>query len=281
MLVACLSISSAQAATEAGTAIRNVAQVRYGIDGEVSTIASNPVSTRVDEIIDFTVDPSPACANPTANGITAIGFDIVNRGNGDESFTIGTPVATGDFKVTGLAADANDDGCYEPGTDPSIPYGTNTPVLAPGKRYRVFVLGEGTLDGGTLELPVTSRFGDARVGQVIDGAGDGGSDVVIGGTGGKVTGRPVRRYAVQEVHAELVKTQSVKARDGSDQPMRGAIITYTLQGNFTGGGTANDVVIADPIPAGTVYVAGSLMLDGNALSDAGDGDVGSFTGSGI
>ncbi|TZG29478.1 DUF11 domain-containing protein [Sphingomonas montanisoli] len=279
-LIACLSINPVHAATEAGTAIRNVAQVQYGIDGQTSTIASNPVSTRVDELIDFTVDPLPACSNPTGD-VTAVGFEILNTGNGDESFIIGEPVATGNFQVTGLAADANDNGCYEPGIDPRIPAGTETPLLRPFARYRVFVLGTGTLDGSTVELPVSSRFGRRRVGEVITGAGESGSDVVIGGTGGHVNGRPIRTTSVQEVQAELVKTQAIKARDGSETPMRGAIITYTLEGRFTGGGTASDVVIADPIPAGTAYVAGSLKLDGAALSDAGDGDAGNFNGSGI
>jgi len=41
---------------------------------------------------------------------------------------------------------------------------------------------------------------------------------------------------------------------------------------------ATDAVIADAIPAGTIYVPGSLKLDGAAVSDTGDGDAGVFDG---
>jgi hypothetical protein len=39
--------------------------------------------------------------------------------------------------------------------------------------------------------------------------------------------------------------------------------------------------VSDSVPTGTSYKTGSLTLDGSALTDAADGDAGSFAGSGI
>ena len=42
----------------------------------------------------------------------------------------------------------------------------------------------------------------------------------------------------------------------------------------TGNGTALDVVVTDPIPAGTVYRPGTLFLNDTPLTDAADSDAG-------
>jgi uncharacterized repeat protein (TIGR01451 family) len=59
----------------------------------------------------------------------------------------------------------------------------------------------------------------------------------------------------------------------------GAILTYTITSSVVGSGTAAAVVITDPIPANSTYAANSLKLNGAALSDATDGDVGSVGGT--
>ncbi len=55
----------------------------------------------------------------------------------------------------------------------------------------------------------------------------------------------------------------------------GDVLTYTIGYAVTGTNPATDLVIADPIPLGTAYVAGSLRWNGTALSD-GPGDAGTF-----
>ncbi len=72
----------------------------------------------------------------------------------------------------------------------------------------------------------------------------------------------------------LFKRQSVRAADGSQNAVRDSVITYTLEARFAGAVTG--ARIADPIPLGTVFVPGSLTLDGAPLSDAADGDAGRF-----
>ena len=56
--------------------------------------------------------------------------------------------------------------------------------------------------------------------------------------------------------------------------MPGATLTYSIDVMVTGSGTATAVLITDPLPVDTTYVAGSLLLNGTPLSDAGDADAG-------
>jgi uncharacterized repeat protein (TIGR01451 family) len=56
----------------------------------------------------------------------------------------------------------------------------------------------------------------------------------------------------------------------------GALITYTLALANSGASTAEIVQVADPIPADTAYVPGTLLVDSSAVTDARDGDAGTF-----
>lgn len=63
----------------------------------------------------------------------------------------------------------------------------------------------------------------------------------------------------------------------------GAVLRYTItvQNDATSSADGNNVVINDPIPTDTTYVAGTIILDGSPLTDASDADAGSFNGSAI
>ncbi|WP_152663895.1 hypothetical protein [Sphingomonas sp. SRS2] len=274
--------SAATAAmTPAGTTISNVARIDYRVGTGAVSRASNRVDIRVGEIIDFSVTAAPPCAGGAGTGgVVAIGFRITNLGNGSEAFIPGSPSVTGgsNFVPAGVIADSNGNGCYDPGVDQPIPPGGKTPPLAPGQSIIVFVIGTGGNGIGELVLPVTSETGTGRRGTAIPGGGQGGSDAVIGDSGGVVT-QPVP--APRPLIASLVKSQSVRAPDDSTEPRSGAVITYRIEGSFAGIGMASDVAIADSIPAGTSYVADSLTLDGVKISDAADGDNGLFNGTGI
>ncbi len=56
----------------------------------------------------------------------------------------------------------------------------------------------------------------------------------------------------------------------------GDVIDYSIQYEASGSGVAEGVVISDPIPAGVSYIAGSMSVDGQAVTDADDGDAGRF-----
>ncbi|MFH1707466.1 MAG: DUF11 domain-containing protein [Planctomycetota bacterium] len=61
----------------------------------------------------------------------------------------------------------------------------------------------------------------------------------------------------------------------------GGVITYTIAYSNPSGLPVTGLSVTDTIPAGTAYVAGSLKLNGAALTDANDADAGRYTGTGI
>ena len=67
-------------------------------------------------------------------------------------------------------------------------------------------------------------------------------------------------------------TKSVDRASGT----LGDVLTYTINYQGVGAGTATNVLVTDPLPAGATYLAGSITLDGTALTDGTGDDAGSF-----
>lgn len=218
VLVLLCGASAQGTMTPAGTVISNIAQIDYRLAAGAVSRSSNQVDIRVGEIIDFTVTPAPACTAGGSGGLIVAGFDITNRGNGQEAFIPGQPVVTGvrSFVLSGVYADSNDSGCYEAGVDQLIPPGGKTVPLRPNVSGRIFVVGTGDAGGGTIVLPVTAETGGGTTGTSFLGMGDGGGDAVIGTSGGTVVGDPGVLPA--PLTATLVKSQSVRNADGSSDP---------------------------------------------------------------
>lgn len=102
---------------------------------------------------------------------------------------------------------------------------------------------------------------------------------------------------VTDVHApDLVSSIAktvVDVNGGEVEP--GDVLTYTIDFNNSGQDGATNVVLTDPLPAGTTYVPGSLRVltndtnDGGAtnggvtglMTDAAGDDIAEFTGSGV
>ncbi len=283
--------STAQAeGTLAGTAIQNVATATYDGPGGATTVSSNQVSLTVDELIDVSVawaDPGDVSASPGAVG-RLLRFTITNAGNGPEAFTLSAQDALGgddfDPSVTALAIDSNGNGAYDAGIDTVYVAGSNDPVLAPDASVSVFVLSAipaAALNGqrGRLDLKAVSKTGAGAPGTSFAGAGQGGGNAVIGATGGD--SEDDGYFGVAAAGLSFVKSAEVADPYGGTTQVPGATITYTLTASVSGAGTLANVKVADPIPSGTTYAAGSITLDGGALSDADDGDSGRFDGSGI
>jgi uncharacterized repeat protein (TIGR01451 family) len=53
-------------------------------------------------------------------------------------------------------------------------------------------------------------------------------------------------------------------------------MTYQIVATLSGAGTASGLVITDPLPATTTYVAGSMVVDGLVQTDAADADLAQF-----
>ena len=80
------------------------------------------------------------------------------------------------------------------------------------------------------------------------------------------------------IRAAGIRVDLLKSVDHSTTTV-GDVVTYTIAYNAVGAGSATGVEIRDTIPAGTTYVAGTLRLKGQALTDAADADAGVFDGA--
>ena len=286
----CIATPVALAAgVPAGTQIENTATVSYELSGSTVSIDTNTATLTVAERIDVVVTrQSPQVLVQPGESNRAILFRVTNNGNGAESFslTINSNLAGNDFNPVPAAAaivfDTDGSGDLNTGDVPYQP-GVNDPVLAADASVDVFLVNDiptGPVNGdiGRTELTATSLTGSGAPGTNLPGQGDGGSDAVIGTSGG--TAAENGEYVVADVQISIVKAQQVADQFGGTEPVPGAIVTYTVTIEVTSAGIASNAFIRDPVPVYTSYNAESILLNGNPLSDAADGDDGELDTSG-
>ena len=272
--------------TPAGTQIDSQALVTYTQDGEDRTALSNLVSLPVNEVLDFTLAWQDAADVPVYAGDpdAALTFRLQNTGNGRETYqlTAISALSGDDFDPVApeIRLDSDGDGLFDPTRDEVYAEGANDPELAAGQPLTVFLVSDVPLDlaagsRGHLKLAVGSAEGYGAPGTVVHGQGDGGTDAIIGSGGGfaEVTGT----LQLAAVQVSLAKSAVVVT--GGRSLLAGtvdaaSVITYTIAVTAGGSGTARGVVVTDPIPAGTVYLPGSLTLNDNPITDAADSDAG-------
>jgi uncharacterized repeat protein (TIGR01451 family) len=282
-LILALAATPAQAeGVLAGTAIANTAEATYSVGGRTVTTPSNTVTITVDEILDVTVSSLEAGNVALTPGGAVLDFLITNIGNGSEAFelTVDPALAGEDFDpvVTALAYDSDGNRIYEDGVDTLIVPGGATPALAADGTLRVFVIlafpNPNPADGNLADvrLTATAATGSGTPGTVFAGQGVNGSDAVVGIT--TAQDNAIARLIAQLGTVTLTKSASVADPFSGTQPVPGAIVTYTLEARVTGSAAVDGLVIADPIPAGTLYQPRSLTLDNVPLTDATDGDAG-------
>jgi len=284
-----LAVPSWSAGTPAGTVIDNMATVSFDLAGTPLTVNSNVSSITVQERIDVVVTLQSPQIQVAANDTNrALLFTVTNTGNGTETVRLAIDSALGgdDFDpvpaVPAIYFDTDSSGDFSVG-DVAYAAGTNDPVLAADATVDVLLLNDipGTVvdgDIGFSQLTADSLTGTGAPGDVFPGQGDGGSDAVLGATGG--TGNDTGQYVVGDVQITILKSVSVLNQFGGTEPIPGATLTYTVTVEVTNTGTATASVLNDPIPADTTYVPGSISLNSGALTDAIDADVGELDTSG-
>jgi uncharacterized repeat protein (TIGR01451 family) len=273
----------------AGTPINNTATVDYTVGTVTSTATSNTASVVVAEILNVDVTP-PAAQTPVAPGTTGqvLRFRVDNLGNGPEAFLlVSNNAVTGDnfdpiaaspaiYLDTGGGVATN--GVFDATDVPYVP-GSNDPNLTADGFVYVYLVNNipaAVVDNNTgrSTLTASARTGTGAQGTVFAGQGTAGTDAVVGTTTALDLGQG--EYLVQGIAVTAVKSQTVLDQFGGARPLPTAVITYSIVVNAVGSGTATTSVFADNIPAGTTYVAGSLTLNGGALTDVADGDVGAY-----
>jgi uncharacterized repeat protein (TIGR01451 family) len=277
------------AGTIAGTDIDNVASATYDTPSGPVTIQSNMVRIKVDELLDVTVvttDPGDIATTPGATGNVQT-FRVTNSGNGEEAFrlTANTAVGGDDFDpaLTQIVLDTNNNGIYDPGVDTVYVAGSNDPVLQPDQSITAFVITSTPIaitngNRGTTNLMAVAVTGSGAPGTTFAGVGQGGGNAVVGNTGADADANGF--LAVQAAAISLLKSATIVDPFGGNRPVPGAVITYSIVATISGAGSLANVVITDPIPAGTVYQAGSMTLEAAAQTDAVDGaDNADFNGT--
>ncbi len=109
------------------------------------------------------------------------------------------------------------------------------------------------------------------------GAGDGGTDAVVGSSGGSADG--IGTYVASTVVVSVVKSAVIADPFGGAEPVPGAVISYSIAVTVSVSGPALSVVITDLIPADTTYNTGTLTLNAAPLTDAADADAGDVGGT--
>ncbi len=271
----------------AGTLIQNTASATYTSGASSGTVQSNTVTVKVDELLDVAVAGLTTTPATAGAGNVVLEYSITNTGNGPEAFkVVVNPSVAGnafDATVQSIVVD-NGNGIYEPGIDLVLAPGASTPPIPADGSLKIFVivsLPAGATDGQTSQVQLTanSATGTGTPGTVFAGQGDGGGDAVVGSSTASSNANDSLIAALATV--SLSKSASIVDPFGGSQPVPGAVVTYTLTATVSGSGQADALHVTDIIPTGTTYQAGTLKLDGGALTDPNDTDAGQTSSSGV
>ncbi|WP_028313896.1 isopeptide-forming domain-containing fimbrial protein [Desulfatibacillum aliphaticivorans] len=221
------------ALTPAGTVISNQAHADYkdANGNSLPRVFATPVTTLVGQVAAVDLSP-PTSTKSKAKGTTVnFGAEIVNTGNGQDAYTLAVATCPGWTAVIYL--DDNENGIRDAGEDTEV---TATAALDPNENYWVVVqvtspAGASNGDACDTDLTATSQFD------------------------GTVYDMGTFTYVVQD--AELTVNKTVSPSGGVDP---GTVLTYAIEGSNTGTATAENVIVTDPIPANTTYVANSIRV---------------------
>jgi uncharacterized repeat protein (TIGR01451 family) len=286
LAVASAPLASHAAGTPAGASIQNTAQISYTLGSATVSATSNTSSVTVAEILDAVMTIAAPTVQVSAGATTEeLVFTLTNTGNGTERFNL-TALSAGvvgdDFDPTlatpAIYFDTDDSGDFSAG-DLAYSPGANDPVLAADASVRLIVVNDipntavnGNRGRSQLAAAATSGTGDPGVSFGM--VGDGGVEAVAGTTRGDA--RLLGEYLVADILLTAVKSQTILDQFNGSRPLPGARITYQIVVTASGSGTATATNFSDLIPPNTTYAAGSLELNGAALSDGADADAGAF-----
>jgi trimeric autotransporter adhesin len=239
---------AAYAAPPAGTTIGNQASATYTDASSVTrTVTSNVVTAVVQQVAALTLT-TPLAKNVSVGGQVVYPLTLTNTGNGADTFAL-APTQAGAFSFTSMTlyADANGDGV----ADNTTPITSTTP-LASGEVFRFVAVDNvpNTATAGqvnTMTVTATSVFNNTVLASLVDTT--------------TVTANAV---------LNVTKTMSAVSGNSGTGPY-----SVTLTYSNTGNTPASNVVVADPLPAGMVYVPGSARWSVTGptviLTDAADG----------
>ncbi|HEY0684210.1 MAG TPA: hypothetical protein VGD45_17890 [Steroidobacter sp.] len=254
LIIAAISVTIAQAAPPAGATIGNQASATYSDDSQITrTVTSNTVVTTVQQVASLILSADGA-KTATAGGQVFYPHTLANTGNGPDTFALSSG-ESGSFSFTTLQfyADANGDGI----PDSNSPI-TSTGQIVAGGAFNFVAVGavpSSAVVGNTNALTVTatSAFNNSVADSNIDTT--------------TITAQGVITVT-HAIDTAAGPSPSVTARTLS--------ITYTNTGNTV----ATNVTLANVIPSGFTYVAGSgrwSATGSTVLTDAASGNQSGIT----
>ncbi len=237
--------------TPAGTNITNQATVNYrDTNNNALTALSNVVTTTVSQVAGLTVAPNNT-ANATPGDVLYYAHTVTNTGNGTDTINLTAVSASG--WTTAIYHDVNNNGVYDAGTDVLLTDSDangvpDTGAMAEDANYHILVA-----------VTVPSNAANAATDTVT------------------VTGRSHFNTAVTATATDTTTVRApvlgvVKSVSPTGNQPPNTVLTYTIVVTNNGNGQANSVVMTDPIPANTTYVASSITYNGAARTDAADAD---------
>ena len=284
--------------TPSGTPINNTATATYDDGGTPVTKTAAAPTVFVDNRVNLTVTKNADATVLPGSTDQALVFTVRNEGNTTQRYALTWVNSFGivmeDVRI--YLDNGTDPGVWDADDTLYVNAGTFDDVLADGT-LAVLIVSDtpvGAISGETADYQLIATTVDAGTTNVTlptVGANTAGVDVVFADIAGSAAGDDVRDGKHSATGTYTVNLLSLILRKSVDvtwdpnnlfvtpKAIPGAILTYTITASVVGVGIAADVVITDPIPDNSTYVANSLKLNNTALSDGSDGDVGSVGGA--
>lgn len=272
------------AGTPSGTTIGNTATVDFTVGAiPQAQVTSNTATFVVDNRVDLTVAPLDGGSVQVVPGATGMymTWSVTNTGNTVQDYALSALAdAADDFDATGIAlyVDANGNSTYEPATDTAV----FIDELAADASVTVFVVGDIPLTAldaqvANYDLLVQTAIGggagaqgaviaaddagiadDPNTVQVVFADGAGSSDAARDGQFSSTD-----QFLVVSAALTVAKTSAVVSDpfNGAVNPkaIPGATMGYDLAVTNTGSADADNVLVADAVPANTAFMVGSVV----------------------
>ncbi|HEV3470652.1 MAG TPA: hypothetical protein VG148_15115 [Pyrinomonadaceae bacterium] len=251
----------------AGTVISNRAEATYTDPSGMGFATVSPtVSVTVVVVAGLIVTPDETEPSATVSPRDRVArlFRVCNTGNTPDFYTLTAAEASAPAALVSLHYDLDGSGTLTEGDRPVTVNQTMSPRLARGACVGVVATLE-TNDGQQgqqFTVRITARS------NVLDAVGGGARET---GTVVNVYGRGARLTSPDD--PELPPVKLVEGHDrvtASTGQTLGFLISFRNSGDVE----ARQVVLRDELPEGLDYVAGTLRLEGQPLTDAEDADQG-------
>jgi uncharacterized repeat protein (TIGR01451 family) len=244
-----LSPRASRAQTPAGTQIVSITVLNFIGSNGLPYSTADTLTILVGQMAGADVVPPRNVVTDPSTTVT-FAHSVTNIGNAADGFNVAAVSRSG--WITRVYLDVDKSGTLTPG-DQLL---TSPLALAMGASASVIVQEDvpaNAVRGSTdsVDVRATSSFDPTATDLVTDAT---------------------------NIRAAGIRVDLAKSVDHSTTTV-GDVITYTISYVAVGAGSATGLVIRDTIPAGTTYVAGTLRLKGQPVTDAPDADAGVFDGA--